>query len=253
MKNISFLLILTVSLFTSACEDNNDVAESINPGAGRGGSMAQFTVYNGQLYLLQQNELRTYSLQDPAAPALASTLNVGIDAETLFPSGGSLFIGSQNGMHIYSLSDPQNPTHISSYSHVTSCDPVVVEGNYAFVTLRTGSACNWGVNELHILDVTEQTQPDQIYRMVMQNPQGLAVNEGTLYVCNGDFGLVVMDVSNPYQPEILKEYPDFNGYDVIFTTRSLMMIGSDGLVQYDPRDPANLVELSVIPVEPALQ
>ncbi len=253
MKNISFLLILSVALLAGACEDGMSNDNNFTPGAGRGGSMAQFTVYNGQLYLLKKDELVSYSLQNPATPALGSTINVGIDAETLFPSGGSLFIGSQNGMHIYSLADPLRPQHISSYRHVTSCDPVVVEGNYAYVTLRTDSPCQWGVNELQVLDVTQQTSPQLIYQMVMANPQGLAVNEGTLYVTNGDAGLTVLDVANPYAPQVLKEYPDFYGYDVIFTTNSLMMIGREGLVQYDPRDPANLVQLSVIPVEPEVQ
>lgn len=251
MKNQSLLILLLLSLMASACSE--DAGREMNPGAGRGGSMAQFTVYNGQLYLLQSDKLQTYSLQNAAAPQLASSIMVGSDAETLFPSDGNLYIGSQNGMHIYSLQNPQEPEQISTYSHVTSCDPVVVEGNWAYVTLRTGTPCRFGVNELHVLDISNQAAPNLVYQMVMQNPQGLAVNEGTLYVCNGDFGLTVLDVSKPTEPKILKEYKDFNGYDAIFTTRSLMMIGRDGLVQYDPRDPADLKQLSVIPVEPELQ
>ena len=229
MKNQTILIILLITLIFTTCSE--DSGSEMNPGAGRGGSMAQFTVYNGQLYLLQSDKLQTYSLQDAAEPKLASSIAVGSDAETLFPSGGNLYIGSQNGMHIYSLQDPQLPQQVSTYNHVTSCDPVVVEGNWAYVTLRTGTPCRFGINELHVLDISNQTSPNLVYQMVMQNPQGLAVNEGTLYVCNGDFGLTVLDVSKPSEPTILKEYKDFNGYDVIFTTRSLMMIGRDGLVQ----------------------
>ncbi|AHM63542.1 hypothetical protein D770_26495 [Flammeovirgaceae bacterium 311] len=233
-----------------ACSDDMSSPNEVMPGAGLGGSMAQFTVYNGRLYLLQADELQTYSLQNPAAPQLASTQQVGIDAETLFPYSGNLYVGSQNGMHIYSLENPQQPEHLSTFQHITSCDPVVVEGNFAYVTLRTGSPCRFGTNELNILDISEKVNPRLISSLQMYNPQGLAVNNGILYVCNAEYGLVALDVTNPFSPKVLKEYKDYDGYDVIFTPRSLMMIGKDGLVQFDPANPADLQQLSIIPVEP---
>jgi hypothetical protein len=249
MKKIHYLFILILPLLIApGCSE--DGSSEVVAGAGLGGSMAQFTVYNGQLYLLQSNELQTYSLENPAAPQLANTQEVGIDAETLFPYSGNLYVGSQGGMHIYSLDNPQQPEHLSTFQHITSCDPVVVEGNFAYVTLRSGSPCRFGTNELNVLDISDKRMPQLISSMVMTSPQGLAVNRGILYVCNAESGLVALDVTNPYTMKVLKEYKDFDGYDVIFTPRSLMMIGKDGLVQYDPADPANLRQLSIIPVVP---
>jgi hypothetical protein len=240
-----FLLLLLVS---GGCDDASP--SEVGPSAGIGGSMAQFTVYNGHLYLLQSDKLQTYSLQNPAQPARVHSLTVGQDAETLFPYAGHLYVGTQSGMHILSLEDPRQPRPASSYTHVTSCDPVVVEGNYAYLTLRTETSCRWGVDQLEILDIRNPYNPQFIFEMRMFNPKGLAVNNGILYVTNGDQGLMVLDVSNPYDPTILREYTGFNGYDVIFTWRSLIMVGADGLVQYDASDPANLRQLSVIPVQP---
>ncbi|WP_224997355.1 LVIVD repeat-containing protein [Cesiribacter sp. SM1] len=249
MKKIHLLFIIMLPfLVAPGCSE--DSSSEVMPGAGLGGSMAQFTVYNGQLYLLQSSELRTYSLENPAAPQLANTQQVGIDAETLFPYSGNLYVGSQGGMHIYSLDNPQQPQHLSTFQHITSCDPVVVEGNFAYVTLRSGSPCRFGVNELNVLNISDKTMPQLISSMVMNSPQGLAVNNGILYVCNAEYGMVALDVTNPFNIKILKEYKDFDGYDVIFTPRSLMMIGKDGLVQYNPADPAKLQQLSIIPVVP---
>ncbi|EMR04588.1 LVIVD repeat-containing protein [Cesiribacter andamanensis] len=250
-KSFYTLLAAALLLNLSSCEDSAATAE-VGIGAGIGGSMAQFTVYNGQLYLLQADKLHTYDLQDPATPAKSNSLTVGQDAETVFPYAGKLYIGTQSGMHILSLQNPRQPQYLSTYQHITSCDPVVVEGNYAYLTLRTESECRWGVDQLEILDISNPQNPQLIYQRVMHNPKGLAVNNGILYVSNGDRGLLVLDVSNPYNPVELKEYPDFNGWDVIYTWRSLMMVGSDGLVQYDPADPANLRQVSVIPVQPTL-
>lgn len=240
------LLMISCLLLVIGCAEDAD----INPGAGRGGSMAQFTVYNGQLYLLQSGQLDTYSLENPEKPVKTNSYPIGMDAETLFPSAGNLFVGSQNGMHILSLDNPAAPAYVSTYQHITSCDPVVVEGNYAYITLRAGSMCRFGTSELQVVNISDPLNPTPVYQMPMQNPQGLAVNEGTLYVCNGESGLVVLSVAKPEAPVVLQEYPEFNGYDVIFTTKSLMMIGEDGLVQYDPKDPANLKLLSTITVAP---
>ena len=251
MKITSYIALLGIALISGTC--SGDADSNVNPGAGRGGSMAQFTVYDGNLYLLQADKLETYSLENPVVPQQTSSISVGFDAETLFPSGGNMFIGSQNGMHIYSLENPQLPEYVSSYQHITSCDPVVVEGDYAYVTLRTGSPCRFGTNELQVINISQPAQPYMVNAQQLKNPQGLAVNEGTLYVCNGDQGLVVLDVTDPLKLAVLKEYSGFHGYDVIFTSRSLIMIGKTGLVQYDPRDPKDLKLLSVIPVEPVIQ
>ena len=37
---------------------------------------------------------------------------------------------------------------------MTSCDPVVVQGDYAFVTLRGGTECQGFSNQLDIIDIS---------------------------------------------------------------------------------------------------
>ena len=55
-------------------------------------------------------------------------IRISENIETVFIAREHLFIGSMTGMYIYSLVDPVNPEFVSTYWHVTSCDPVVVEG-----------------------------------------------------------------------------------------------------------------------------
>ncbi len=50
-----------------------------------------------------------------------------------------MFLGSTNGMYIYDISAPDTPKYVSELQHVTSCDPVVVDDKYAYVTLRGGN------------------------------------------------------------------------------------------------------------------
>ena len=51
-------------------------------------------------------------------------------------------------MYIYDNSNPHNPTYMSQFEHAEVCDPVFIEGNFAYVTLRSGSRCNGFQNQL---------------------------------------------------------------------------------------------------------
>ncbi len=60
------------------------------------------------------------------------------NVETIFISDEHMYVGTSNGMHILSLEEPSVPILLSTYQHITACDPVVVDGNKAYVTLRSG-------------------------------------------------------------------------------------------------------------------
>ena len=70
----------------------------------------------------------------------------------------------------------------TSLWHVTSCDPVVVEGNYADITLRTGNTCETDVNQLDIVDIHALDQPTLIKSHPMYNPHGLGIDRGIVPV-----------------------------------------------------------------------
>ena len=84
----------------------------------------------------------------------------------------------------------------------------------------------------------------------MQNPHGLGLDDQTLFITEGELGLKVFDVTDPntIDANLIKQFQNINGFDVIPNDGLLMMIGDDGLYQYDYRDIENIELLSVIPV-----
>lgn len=87
----------------------------------------------------------------------------------------------------------------------------------------------------------------------MKNPYGLGIDSKyrnkTLFVCDGDAGLKVLNVTNPLNVQQIAADSSINGYDVIAHQDILMMIGKNGLYQYNYQDPQNLRLLSIIPTE----
>lgn len=194
--------------------------------------MARFAVVGDQLYTVNNNSLRLFSLQQEQKPQFVQDIRLGTGIETLYPYQDHLFIGTQTGMHIYNTANPAAPQHVSFYDHIYSCDPVVVEGRYAYVTLRSDGSCQRGVNRLEVIDVSNLSSPQLVRQHDMDRPQGLGVDGSYLFVC--DNGLKVYDNRNPLDLQLRHHFP-IGAYDVIPDRGNLMVTGADGLYQYSYR------------------
>jgi hypothetical protein len=219
-------------------------------GPGVGGSTARFTVTSNFLYSLHQDEIRAFDLANPADPEQVSATSVAWDIETIFPYRDNLFIGSSTGMHIYSISNPASPQRISTFAHVNSCDPVVVDDDFAYVTLRSGNTCAGNSNQLDVINIQNLANPVLVRSYPMTNPHGLGIDNKILFLCDGSAGLKVYDASNvsTIDSHMIKHYDNIHAFDVIPWNDVLVMIGEDGLFQYDYTDPNNIKLLSKIAI-----
>src|SRR4030042_5327945 len=221
-----------------------------NGSTGTGGSMARFIIYENILYAIDVSALHFFNVSESSSPLAIGNYQVGWNIETVFIARDHLFIGAQTGMYIYNLINPIEPQYVSTYWHVTSCDPVVVEGNYAYVTLRTGNTCESDVNQLDVVDVAELSNPQHLKSYTMFNPHGLGIDSGTLFICDGEEGLQVYDASNPFmiKNNMIARFPEINAFDVIPVNDLLIMIGVEGIYQYDYSDLNHIELLSTLPI-----
>ena len=219
---------------------------------GVGGSMARFTITNDYLYAVNTSSIQVFDISRPTSPVRGSNVTTSWGTETIFPYQDKLFLGTSSGMLIYDNSQPAQPKFISAISHFFGCDPVVVEGNYAYVTIRNGSECRTGnnINQLEVIDISTIQNPKRVKIYPMQNPHGLGIDQGTLFLCEGDYGLKAFDAGNvlTIDQNKLAHFKDIHAFDVIPLGSTLLAVGNDGLYQYDYSDPKNMKLLSKIPV-----
>ncbi|GAB3546732.1 LVIVD repeat-containing protein [Spirosoma fluminis] len=231
-------------------------ANTVNPTSGVAGSMARFALYDKYLYTINSAEMRLFNVQNPADPQIGNKIQMGWGIETIFPYKDKLFIGSQTGMHIYDNTDPEKPVRLSVFEHARVCDPVVVHGNTAYVTLRSGTVCQGFTNQLDVVDITNVMSPRLLKSYPMRNPHGLGVDYPNLFICEGAYGLKSFNASDllNIDKNQLQHIEGMNAYDVIplggttSASKTLLMIGSDGFYQYDYQNPRQLRLLSKIPV-----
>jgi hypothetical protein len=221
-----------------------------NNASGKGGSMARFTISGNHLYTVSNTDLQVLDISITTSPKKGEKIRLGWGIETIFPYQDKLFIGSTTGMHIYDNSNPTSPVHLSTYAHVNSCDPVVVDGDLAWVTLRSGTECAGFTNQLDVINISNPRNPTLLKTYPMQNPHGLGIDRSTLFLCEGKFGLKVFDVKDHLKvnENLLSHFKEHDAFDVIPIGNNLLLIGQDGLYQYDYSDLSRIRLLSKIPV-----
>ncbi len=230
--NIALAFCWAIYLLSSCQNEQGDLAPNSNAQNGQGGSLARFTVVNNHLYTVGNESLSVFDISTPTTPQPGQRIQLDWGVETIFPFQDKLLIGSTTGVYAYDISQPANPQLLDRLQHLTRCDPVVAQGNYAYVTLRGGGACGGASNQLDVIDISDIRNLRLKRSYTLQGPYGLGVDGDLLFVCDGHAGLKIFDNSDPVNLKQINEFSNINAYDVIPLNGLLLLIGEDGLFQY---------------------
>ena len=258
---IATLSLLAATLLFQACGGGASAGagqSTATGGNGKGGSMARFAITGDHLYTVDKDAMRIFDISEASHPYPVSKVHVPFDVETLFAYKSYLYIGGESGMYIYDANISTQPTQIGKFTHLRSCDPVVVHDDLAFVTLNEGSTCRLtsGANTLEIIDVKDPADPKLLKTMGMWSPKGLGIDgNGTLYVCDGSAGLKVFGVTKYDLNEtnetrvsltaLQKPLTDVDCYDLIPYRQTLYVSNHEDIRLLDYTH-LPLVELSTI-------
>jgi hypothetical protein len=216
---------------------------------GTGGSMARFQINNQALYVVEKYRLSVFNIVQPTQVFYHSSIYlhdwIGTgELETLFLRSPYLFIGATTGMFVINAENPFQPFYVSGFSHATACDPVVVENQTAYITVRGGSTCGAIQDQINVIDVSQINQPTLLSTYLLSQPYGLGVKNQTLYVCANQ-QLHVFNAQNPQQLQLLHSYP-VNVTDVIPLPNQLIAVGNNLVIQYTYGPNHTLIPLSTL-------
>jgi hypothetical protein len=133
---------------------------------------------------------------------------------------------------------------------MTACDPVVIKGDLAFVTLKGGSTCRGGtLNQLDVVQMSNSYTKFTLLKLYpMAGPQGLGIDGDIMFLCDGDAGLKIYNIADPLAILQIAVFPSINAYDVIPMNKYLFMIGDKGFMLYDYSNIQNIKQIGFIPV-----
>lgn len=247
MKKIIILLIVAITVLGCSADSSDAIAFNSTDAVGQGGSLAIFAIKGDYLYTVDNQDLNVFNITETNNPVLVNTVSIGFDIETIYGFKDYLYIGSRSGMFIYNIENPEFPDRLSTVQHITACDPVVANENYAFVTLWSDLGCGGVVNQLEVYDVQDVVNPVLINVRELTFPKGLVLFGDYLIVCDDE--IKIFDVSDPVNSMLVHSI-DKLAFDVIIQDNLLIAIGDTGVYQYqlDSTEITNTIELSTISI-----
>lgn len=244
MKTFFTYLVMLALVLLYACDDVSVSRDSNyyydNGGVATGGSLASFVIQGNSLYTINNSQLVTYDISNPSEsiPRRLSSISNEYGStiwnlETIYPYGDHLFLGANDAMYIVNVSNPAAPTFVSKYEHVYSCDPVVVQNDIAYVSLRNGTRCWHDINALEVIDISDLENPQLIKSYNMEAPYGLGIFENSLFLCDAG-KLKVLDCTDPYNISVTQVFDreEIYALDVIPNGGTPIILGEGKLNQY---------------------
>lgn len=249
------ILVMSLLLTVIACVTESD------SDSGIGGSTARFVIQHDHLITIENEYMQVFSLANPHEPELVQqfTVSWGTVLETIYPyESNRVLIGSNNGAFIMDHTTPGDLKTIMVANHTTSCDPVIADGDYMYVTLRNGRECGAlrdadGVNQLLVYDISAlgnidpdssvPSQAELLTTIELDQPWGLGINDDSLFVCVEN-GVVEFDISTPSSPQQIGDY-SAPCNDLIASTDPMILTSDDGIRLMRNSDPG-LTELGII-------
>lgn len=238
-----------VLFFASAAQGGT--AGTSSAGIGIAGSMARFALMGDRMYTVSSNDLKVFNIQKPASLSYTSSVDLKNGMiETIFPYRDKLFIGTQTGMFVYKTDNPDQPQQLSQFTHARSCDPVIADDHYAYVTLRGGGFCGGSSNELDIVNIENLLSVTLVNTYPLSGPYGLSKDGNILLVCDGSDGLKIYNAANVPAIQLIKKISGLNAYDVIALGGTALLVAKDGFYAIDYSNPMDAKIISKITIDP---
>jgi hypothetical protein len=256
MKRIirySLLISLTAVL---SCEKGSESFSS-STGSAKNGSMSRLITVGSFLYAVDDDRLKTIDASNPATMRITDDILLGSSIQTIYHHAGRLYIGSDRRMYVYDIrSNAAKPTAITTFDYppvFLARDPIIAFDSVIYATTTSGTG--WGF--FRVFDNRDIRNPILRTSLDFPQPRGMDRVDSTLYLCDGRFGLKILNISKPWSPVVLRTIDQdkvLNGqqtgsddyYDVIAVPPLLFCYVKDGLQHYDistPRQPRYLKKI----------
>lgn len=158
--------------------------------------------YENYAYLAYTYGMQVIDVSDANDPVFVRSIDASGPVCDVYVSGDYLYVGiSGQGLVIRDLSDPSDPHYISQVSIPVeySCPRIFVSGDYAYLATS-------GIDgvDFHIIDIVDRHNP-----YISGSLSGDCLGEGVFvsgnyaYLACQAYGLKVVDISDPTQPEFV--------------------------------------------------
>ncbi len=201
---IIFVAVIGVAFFHSAKAQDIEYISS----ALEAGQITSISVSGDYAYCSIGHLLLTLSVSDPTSPSLVNS-SPGLGGDGAVLNGNLIYFiryyDVNPQVQIVDISDPINPIEITRFSGFSY--DIYVDSSYLYLT-RAGAG-------LYLFDNSNPFDPVQISSInTPGRAKGVDVTGQYAYIADGDSGLTIVNVADPYNPNIVGRYdnPSLGGH-----------------------------------------
>jgi len=185
--------------------------------------------------------LQVISVADPATPILLGAWTAGGAVHAAAGDGRYAFLaGDGQTLRVLDLFDPGLPVSVFSSTTSINATAIVLQDGLVYVGDDAG--------DLHVYDIVDARHPEQTdWFGQSSDVYDIVVQDGRAYLAQGPLGLLVIDVSDPYDIDDIGLLPLPAGWALgvdVSGNRAYVAAAGGGLRVIDITDPAAMVEVS---------
>lgn len=227
--------VLPAALLLAGCSSADISPQAALPGLT--GSAARFAVQGSRLYSIDNQNVQVFDISATGttsafgAARWLRTVPLGVPIQSIYPTAGSyLFVGTQAGMRLLDATNSQLP-QLGNFTQATSCDPLVADSRWAYLTLRPDRPCGGAPSQLQVVDLNDPSRPQAAQNYPLSQPYGLSLepDSARLFVC--DEGLKAYSTKQAPNLVLLAEQAA-DALDVQASNGWLLVTGQRALTQY---------------------
>jgi len=177
---------------------------------------------------LDPQRFAIYDISNPSSPVLKSLTSTGYSMIDIWKKGNYVFISCNIGVLVYDVSDVTAPMLVATVNLADYVHDMFLLGNYLYCCMHTA-------DKFQIIDITNPTSPvvrGSLTGTTYFHGCHSCYVEGTIaYVTNylastGEYGLTVVDVSNPDAPAVITGVGEAHKNSAIRKIGNYLYVGS---------------------------
>ena len=110
---------------------------------------------------------------------------------------------------------------------------MITDGQYAFLTLRGGSACGGFTNQLDVLNVSDLKNIKLLKSYALTSPYGLGMDNSYVFICDDGYGIRVFNRADVMLMNEVKKIEITHPRDIIVLNNTLLIMAESKMLQYD--------------------
>ena len=183
--------------------------------------------------------LQIISVADPAAPRLIGSWNEGLDVHASVVGSRYAYLAEENqALRVLDLRNPDTPESVYEATATYNATALSLVDNIVYVGNDDG--------DLHLYDITDARHPEHTdWYGNSSDVYDIAVQDGLAYLAQGSLGLLVIDISNPYDIDDVGLFPIAAGWALgvdVSGNRAYVAAAGGGMRIIDISDLADMHE-----------